>query len=320
MKIILNKKNGTFDITNSVVSKFKLSGDKQKASRILSFEFLALKDTDVDIINSDKIILIDNEDNELFRGIVLKNSINQDSIREVKVYDMMFYLNANKDTFVFKKKKASEIFRDVCSRFEIPIGEVDDSGYSIDGLTCKNKTAYDTIIESMAITYKNTNERYYIRANRGRVDFLKRRNQAQILVLETRVNINKYSISEDATELRNRVKLVTNAGALENVATKNDVTSQNDFGVLQYYKRETEFIMPAAAEELAATILKEKSVVNKKISIKCLGDNSIISGNAVILNIPELRISKAFYVDGDVHTYDDGFHEMSLILSETNEV
>jgi len=235
-------------------------------------------------------------------------------------YDLMFYLNKNKDTFVFRQKTASEIFKEVCERFEMSTGTIDNSVYIIDNLTCKNKSAYDIMVEVMAITYKNTNKRYYVRASNGSVHFLKRRNQAQVLVIETENNLSGYNVSEDASNLYNRVKLITTAGALDHTVVQNDKVSQQKYGVLQYFERQSEFIRPSATKGLADAILKEKSVLNKKISVNCVGDDSIITGNAVILNIPNLGISKAFYVDSDNHTYDDGHHEMTLNLTETNEV
>lgn len=50
-------------------------------------------------------------------------------------YDNGIYLSNNKDTFVYEDKTASDIFKDVCNRFGLPIGNVDNCTYRIPELT-----------------------------------------------------------------------------------------------------------------------------------------------------------------------------------------
>lgn len=317
--MLLLKDAATYDISENIIQGFTWKGKKESPCRTLSFRFLDTENK-IDIITGDKVIMLDDEANELFRGIILKAGVNQDRIYNVRAYDSAYYLLKNFDTFSFKKKTAAQIFTEVCNRFQIKIGETVNTNFVIDGLTCVNKSLIDVIIQALSITYKNTGIRYYIRSEKGKLNLLKRREQAQILVLEEGVNINSFNIVDDATDIKNRVKIETSAGVLENSFIKNSAESQLKYGILQYYKKQTEFIMPGAASDLASKILKEKNKIKKDISVECLGDTNIISGNAVILNLPDLNITKAFYIDSDTHTFRDGLHTMSVSLKETNEV
>ena len=67
---------------------------------------------------------------ELFRGIIMTQTQNNSKKMTFTAYDNRIYLANNKDTFVYENKTASEIFRDCCTRFQIPMGEVAECTYS----------------------------------------------------------------------------------------------------------------------------------------------------------------------------------------------
>ena len=79
---------------------------------------------------------------ELFRGIFFTASQSISRAGTYKAYDSGIYLTKNMDTFVFKKKTATQIFKSICNSFAIEHSEV-DTGYTIADLTMPNTTAAD---------------------------------------------------------------------------------------------------------------------------------------------------------------------------------
>ena len=51
-----------------------------------------------------------------------------------------------------------------------------------------------------------------------------------------------------------------------------------------------------------------------------MGIAEVISGIGVYIIIPELEISRTFYVDEDTHTFEDNKHTMSLKLNYANDL
>ena len=75
-------------------------------------------------------------------------------------YDNGIYLANNKDTFVYENKTASDIFRDCCTRFHIPMGEVTECHYKIPELTKSKTTAFDAIADALSLDFDATGIRH----------------------------------------------------------------------------------------------------------------------------------------------------------------
>lgn len=56
------------------------------------------------------------------------------------------------------------------------------------------------------------------------------------------------------------------------------------------------------------------------LTLNILGDPDVISGKAILVKIPHLGISRAYYVDSDDHTFEDNMHTMSLTLTTAAEI
>ena len=56
------------------------------------------------------------------------------------------------------------------------------------------------------------------------------------------------------------------------------------------------------------------------MSLEAVGIPEVISGIGVYIIIPELGLSRTFYVDEDTHIFEDGKHTMSLTLNYATDL
>ena len=97
-------------------------------------------------------------------------------------YDSGIYLANNKDTFTYENKTASEVFRDCCTRFGLPMGEVAECTYKIPELTKPKTTAFDTIADALSLDFDATGIRHYVSSAKGKLSLLTRREKMRSLI------------------------------------------------------------------------------------------------------------------------------------------
>ena len=140
---LVTKDETTYDMSE-LVESVTWSGRKGSPARSLS---VSLIDDDgwkharsgIDVTKGNHCVFYW-EGEELFRGIIMSQKQNAKKTMTIKAYDVGIYLSNNKDSFNYKQKKASDIFKDCCNRFQIPYKDVADTGYVISELP-KAKTS-----------------------------------------------------------------------------------------------------------------------------------------------------------------------------------
>lgn len=259
------------------------------------------------------------EGTELFRGIFLRQSQNHQKTSEYKAYDLGIYLSNNKDTFCYENKTATDVFKDVCSRFGIPVGEAVQTKYTIPDLTKKKTTGWDAIADALSLDYENTGAKHYVFSEKGQLFLRKRLENVLQWVLETGVNVTNYRYTKSLESVKTRVKLLSSEGTVLAQEQADDIESK--IGMFQEIETPDESLSTAQIKKLAKTLLQEKSTTEISLSLsEILGLPDVISGVAVFINIPHVGLNKTFYVDSDTHTFTGNLHTMSLELNLISEV
>lgn len=318
MKLYLHKASGIYDISEMVSSK-KWGGEKSKAQRSLSFTFY--KSNDIDIECFDGVTLYSDNNVELFQGRVYKNAKTLEKSRSIQAYDDMYYWVKNKGSYTFKNLTATGIFMNICDRFKIPYMNAAPTNYVVSEMNVKNRDLYSTMLDALSETFTQTSERFYIRYALGKANLIRRSENIHPWVIETGVNLLTATYSESAENLATQVRLTCQDSSKNtHLAIATDSTLISKFGLLEYSEEIKDVLNSSQLQERANALYKQKSVVEKTLSITCLGLDDVISGDAIYLNIPEFGISKSYYVDKDTHTFDDRTHSMQLDLVETLEI
>lgn len=255
---------------------------------------------------------------ELFRGVIMKQTQGDDKMMSFTAYDNGIYLANNRDTFCYENKTATEVFKDCCTRFGIPTGEVANCSYKIPELTKSKTTAWDTIADALSLDFDATGIRHYVSCSGGKVSLLTRRENILQWVIEPGANLTGYSYTRSIEDIKTRVKMVSKEGTT--IAEKSNSSLENKIGIFQEIDQPDESLTEAQINDLIDSMMEEKSTPERSLSVDAIGIPEVIAGIGVYIIIPELELSRTFYVDQDTHTFEDRSHTMSLKLTFATDV
>ena len=321
MSLIILKGEQGYDVTQ-LVEQVKWKGRKGSSSRTLS---VTLIDDDgykharsgIDVEQGHQCIF-SYDGVELFRGIIMSQTQSNQKKLQFTAYDNGIYLANNKDTFCYENKTASDVFRDCCTRFGLPMGEVSKCSYKIPELTKSKTTAFDAIADALSLDFDATGIRHYVASRKGKLSLLTRRENILQWVIEVGQNITSYSYSRSIEDIKTRVKMVSKEGTT--VAEKSNAELEKKIGIFQEIDQPDESLTAAQVNDLIESIMEEKGTPERTLSVEAMGIAEVISGIGVYIIIPELEISRTFYVDEDTHTFEDNKHTMSLKLNYANDL
>lgn len=318
--LLVYKDNTAYDMSN-LVQKITWSGAKSAMPRTLGVTML---DSDshgherpgIDVTQG-HMPLFQWNGKELFRGIFVSASQSASRTAAYKAYDAGMYLAKNMSTFSYKKKTASQIFDAICNEFEIDHTMV-DTKYVIPDLTMPNTTAADAIWSALAKTYRGSGGRFYVLAQKGKLHLISRADNVQRLVVEEGSNTLDFTRETSIENVYTRVKLYSDANDV--VASAADSKIEAKIGVMQYTEQVDTKDKKASLGSKANNLLRIKSQSEETLEIEVIGDDMVISGMALYLNLPYLGIKKTYFVDEDEHEFKGEMHTMRLKLNAVNDV
>ncbi len=317
--VVKNKK--TIDMTN-LVQSVRWSGRKGSSARTITVTMI---DDDgyrharsgIDVADGNQcVFLVDGK--ERFRGILMNQNQGDKKQLKFKAYDNGIYLANNKDTFVYKNKTADQVFSDVCSRFGIPTGEVAKCSYKIPELTKSKTTGQDAVLDALGLDYKATGTRHFISSDKGKLSLLQRKDQVISFVVDGDANLYGYSYTKSIESIKTRVKMISKEGTT--LAEKSNSALEQKIGIFQEIQQPDESLTKAQVKDLVGSVLDTLDDPEETLTLNILGDPDVISGKAILVKIPHLGISRAYYVDSDDHTFEDNMHTMSLTLTTAAEI
>lgn len=315
------KENKTYDISNMVKS-ITWKGSKYNAPRSLEVNLINNSHPSNSLIEFEEgnALVFKWKGRELHRGIIFK--INKDvcGAETLVSHDQLIYMLKNKDSYVFENKKASEIITRICKDFEIPIGDIVDTGYVIPNQVFDSKKLYDIVMTSLDTTRKQTGVRHYLFSEKGKIYLKRRKDMTRKWAVEHGVNLIDYSFSTSIEDTATKVLLKSGQKGKEITAPSENKELQKKFGVLQHYEKISEKINKAQLQQRADEILNKKGKINKEFSLNALGISEVISGTSIYVIEKDIGIKKGFYVEEDTHNFNGNKHTMSLKLSETDDL
>lgn len=261
------------------------------------------------------------ENREVFRGVLFTQSIGTDGKQTLKAYDYNIYLVKNADTVIYKNKSASSIIKELCSKYGIKMGAIEDTRYVIKKLTARGKSLYDIITIALTMTYKATGRKYRIVNVGGKLTLINVKEAQRLTIIENGRNLMSATYSESIDDLRNVVKL-TGGDEKKPIAVRVDnKPSRKSYGTMQHYEHMSDVKKTKNLTALANQLLRELSQPKREFDVQSLGDNDVISGISIAVKESMTGIKGAFYVASDTHTFNaDNTHTMSLKLSRTLDV
>lgn len=301
-----------------IVNSITWSGDITQAYRKLEVSITNTIDGTAQAISIElgkELRLLDG-DSELFRGVIFQHNIDAKGKMSITAYDENIYLTKNTDSRKFSAMTASAIIRELCTHFQIPVGEIADTEYVIPKLILRDKTVWDMIVTALTETRKQTGRRFLLSAREGAVQLTERGSKITDWVLEDTTNLLSASYSQSIEELRTQIKVI--GGDEEKNPIESLVASEEliqAFGTMQHLERAQSDINPSEIAQLAAQLAQEHGKIKDDATVEAIGNLEVISGTAVYVKDSLTRIVGAFYVNSDSHTFENGTHKMSLTIS-----
>lgn len=299
-------------------------GDRITAARHFEFEAVRVEGkTDFPIGSA--AILYDTDSGspkEIMRGfIVSRKKKGKSDLFTYKCYDLRWWLVKNKWDRKFTNAKASDIFMDICKSFEIPYGEVADTGYTFDLLHIIDKTLWDTLTIALTETRKRNSQKFVCKVIDGKLCLVERKTQLHTLIIEEGGNLIDSDYEESIEDMYTRV---TVKGQAEDntplYGSKQDDAAADQYGCMVEQISQTEATTQSAVDSIAAEKLRELCQLRRDGRITALGLNSLEAGDAVYVIDSETGLIGGFYVESDEHKVSNRHHTMDISLAWTDEL
>ena len=303
--LILVKNDEMIDITE-LVEQIEWSGRKGAAPRTLKVSLLDSSEYDrsgIDVQKGHNILFQWNGES-MFYGMVLRQEDSENRIMNITAYDVCRYLANNKDSFTYENKTLTYIFRDVCERFQLPVGNVVESSYKIDKVSGLMSTPWDLLCDAMLETFQYSGERYYIYADTDKINLVKRRETMIKWIVEAGSNLITYKRLQDFSNIKTRVKLIGDKDAV--ILTETDENLENVFGIYQDVDKPNKDLSTSKYKQIAQNKLKFDGRPDCYIQITGIGITDCISGCSLKLIIPEIDINDICYIDEEKKEINKG--------------
>ena len=313
-KIKLELINGTENIDIAqLVKNVTWSGSYQQACRKLEFSLLASpydKSIPTVKIECGYMVRLLEEDNELFRGYIQSRNLSYSGNSvEYMALDGGTYVHRNELVYNFKNQTAESIASKVCSDLGISIGSLASTGISMDKKFF-GVSGYDIIMTAYTYASTKTNKKYMCTMDKGQLNVIEKGEITLELNFENGSNILDSNFSEDISNMVNKVKVYNgDEQEVKVISNSNDMKSYGTF---------TKILKLEDGKDADAEAKKELKSIERKASITGFGDSSCKSGYGVKVKDAYTNLVGLFYIDEDVHTWEDGIYKVDLTLAFEN--
>lgn len=233
-----------------------------------------------------------------FYGYVTK--ISQSEKNEVKItaYDQTWYLKKNKDTYVFKGKRADQILKQIADDFKLKTASLPNTGYAIPSMVEDGQTLFDIVLKALDYTLINTKKMYVLWDDFGKLTLSNVEDQKLDLLIGDESLATGYTYEEDIdSEAYNKIKLVKDnkTTGKRDVYIYQDSKNMTLWGTLQDYQKVDENMNAAQIKEKGSQMLELYNRPKKTFEVKALLNLDVRAGQAVYIQIADVN-AKAFYI------------------------
>ncbi|MCR8844053.1 hypothetical protein NQ117_10185 [Paenibacillus sp. SC116] len=295
-----NKKTGTsYDITTLVTDA---DWNTKRAGSPASFEFTMMDDKQIEIEHGGIVSFKENSKG-LFYGYVFKYSRTDNGETKVVAYDQLRYLK-NKDTYVFKGKRADQIVAQIAGDFKLKTGQLSNTGHVIPSMIEDSKSLFDIILKALDLTLVHGKQMFYLWDDYGQLRISDVKKSTINLIVGDQSLATSYDYSSDIDgETANQIKLVRDnkETGKRDVYVVHDSNSMARWGVLQHYEKVDEDLNKAQIDKLADNLLALKNRPEQSLSIEALADLTVRAGRSIFVKLSGIGLSGWYIVDECKH-------------------
>ncbi|MCM1184435.1 MAG: hypothetical protein NC337_13770 [Roseburia sp.] len=304
------------DITEAVTG-VTWGGSVAQAARTAEITVInAPDDRNIERLNlsisaGDTIRLYENGENIFFGEVQAAEKASRYGSVTYSCTDLLAHLLRSTAVYNFENTTAESITRKLCADFLIEAGSIAESKVPIRKMIVDGSTIYDTIMQAYTKASRQSGKLYICRMTGSKLSVEVKGNKVRDFILAEGYNITNSSYQETIENMVNVVKIYDDTGR-QTGEVKNDEWVKK-YGIYQKtYKKEK-----GMNEITAATNMF--SGIEKKVTIDGInGDLKCIAGNAVEVRDAATGLAGIFWIDADMHTWENGVHLMNLELNFKN--
>lgn len=311
--IIINKDGEKLDVSD-IVQKVTVKGDYTQGARRLDCSYLASSVDNQFIIAPIQpfdFMYFYQDDNLIFMGTIYE--ISKDSsgnLMTFYAYDEGVRSLKVKTAYNFIDKSINVIMDSMIKTYNIPCESYVKSDMKINKIYF-NQTIYDIIMSIYTLLSKETGKKYMLEwTSEGKMKIVEKGIITLDVTFEEGNNLIDSTYTINIDNVVNRVVIVDEF--------YNFVKEIKDEETAKLYGYFSEYIKQSADQDATEEAKSKLKGAEKTCKLKGFGDYTCITGRAVTVKDSYTGLKGLFYIDSDVHSWENGLYTIELGLNFQN--
>jgi hypothetical protein len=334
--ILLIKNDGTksYDIT-PIVGAFSWDSNLSLMS-VMEFEII-WSDTPffpVNPVDVGDVVVYMKDDQEINRGIVVRESKSGRSSIRYTAYDYAWYLGRSTSVYQFNGVVAHDAIKKVLDDFNMPIGSIAIMRTMVDQIYIQKSPA-NIIDEIIKLEEKKTGQKYTGELRQGKLYIEPMKDLIIKGTFRVSGNVEEYDVltnplsaerTRSIEDMRNRIKVIAELDhkKKEKASYVTTAIEQNADLISQYGLLEETVKVDAEdaakSREVARILLSRIGKIHESNTLKLIGDVTFKAGRLFVVNEPITGMNDTFMIKTCKHDVLNQIHTMSLELVFPEEV
>lgn len=311
--IVINNKGEKLDISD-IVSKVTIKGDYTQGARRLDCSYLSSSmDNKFPIaeIQEFNFMYFYQDGNLVFMGTIYEISKDSSSnLMTFYAYDEGVRTLKVKTAYNFIDSTINNIMDSMIKTFDIPCESYVKSDMKITKIYF-NQTLYDIIMSIYTLLSKETGKKYMLEwTAEGKMRVVEKGIITLNVAFEEGCNLINSNYTINIDNVVNRVVIVDEF--------YNFIKEVKDEESAKMYGYFTEAIKQSSGEDATEQAKSKLKGAEKTCKLSGFGDYTCITGRAVTVKDSYTGLKGLFYIDSDVHSWENGVYSIELGLNFQN--
>lgn len=280
------------------------------------FTFTLIKAGDISFVEGDTVeFFVDSK--RVFFGYVFTKSKDRWGVIDVICYDRIRYLKVNA-SYRFYGQTATQILKQIAEDFQIPLGDVEDTGYKIPSLLEDDKGCMDILQDAIQQTLLNTGKLFVLFDNGDGLSLKESGKMRAEVVLGDQSLVTDYTYKTDIDQnTYNSIKLVrpNEKTGRADVVEVFDSDTEKRWGKLRLYKAVNGDMNTAQMKAQAEKMLEFYNRRMQTFKAESLGVQGLRAGMFVLMKIQglgDINLDRYVMIEKISHTFENDKHTMSF--------
>lgn len=309
MKVTWNKT----DIMH-YIQKVTWQGSARQACRYVTLDLISSpadkQFSELGIKDGDVIRLYNDSSELIFLGKVTdREKKSEAGTKQVVAKDYMENLLRSKGSYKFKKKTPEQITRAICKDLGISVGSLAKTKMQIPKLFMKERDYYSIILAAYTKAYRKNGKKYMAQMNGAKLDVIEKGGVFKHFHLVQGERITESTYTTSTSGMVNQVAIYNSNNKKIGTVSKKDWIQK--YGTYQ----EALTVESGNGKTQAKNLL---AGIQKTYNLSAIGAYGCTAGKGVKIEDPATGLTGTFWIEADVHTFENGVHKMDLEMTFQN--